>query len=468
MISLRPYQTALIADTREALRSHRSVLIQLPTGGGKTCVIAQMLHTVRAKGKRAIFTVHRQELLDQTISTFKDFDLPHGIIAAGYTPYLAQQIQIASIDTLRARLSAGWRIPATDLFAIDEAHHAVSKSWSTVKAYFSAAKVIGASATPERLDGRGLDAEFDAMVCGPPVAELMDMGFLSRYRAFAPSTPDMQGVHTRMGDYVKAEVAERIDRPTITGDAVGHYLRLARDRRALVFCISIEHSRHVVERFRASGVVAWHLDGETDKGERRQAIAAFRRGEIKVLSNVELFGEGFDVPDAEVCIMLRPTKSLAMYLQQVGRVLRPAPGKTALILDHAGNIARHGLPDDDRQWSLEGREARQRDSDSGPPVRQCPKCYACHRPAPVCPSCGWAYEAKAREVQHVDGALEEIDVEMQRRERLAEQAHATTIEALIEVGRKRGYKSPEKWAAHLWTARLAKRKDPMLAINRRG
>lgn len=457
-ILLRPYQTALIDDTRAALRSSRSVLIQLPTGGGKTCIIASMLHTVRAKGKRAIFTVHRQELLDQTIQTFREFSLPHGIIAAGYTPYLAQQIQIASIDTLRARLAAGWRIPATDLFAIDEAHHAVSKSWSAVKSYFSQAKVIGASATPERLDGRGLNAEFDALVSGPSVAELMEMGFLAPYRAFAPSTPDMQGVHTRMGDYVKSEVADRIDRPTITGDAVAHYLRLARDRRALVFCISIEHSRHVVEKFRSSGVVAWHLDGETDKGERRQAIAAFRRGEIKVLSNVELFGEGFDVPDAEVCIMLRPTKSLAMYLQQVGRVLRPALGKTAMILDHAGNIARHGLPDDDRAWSLEGREARNRDSDSAPPVRQCPKCYACHRPAPVCPSCGWNYEIKAREVEHVDGSLEEIDVEMQRIAHVREQAAAHTVEALIELGRKRGYKQPEKWAAHLWTARLAKKR----------
>lgn len=459
MIKLRPDQELLVSQTREQLRIHRCVLMQAPTGFGKTVVVTHMLHNVKSKGKRAIFCVHRQELLDQTIATFRAFNLPHGIIAAGYTPHLQQQIQIASIDTLRARLQAGWRIPATDLFAIDEAHHAVSKSWSTVKAYFSQAKVIGASATPSRLDGRGLASEFQAMVCGPSVAELMEMGNLSRYRAFAPSSPDLQGVHTRMGDFVKAETAAVMDKPTITGDAVAHYLKLARDKRAIVFCISIEHSRHVVEKFRASGVMAWHLDGETDKGERRQAVEAFRRGEITVLSNVDLVAEGFDLPSAEVCIMLRPTKSLAMYLQQAGRVLRPAPGKTALILDHAGNIARHGLPDDDRQWSLDGRQSRRAAAtdEAVMPVRQCPRCYACHRPAPVCPSCGWQYETQTRQVEQVDGHLEEIDVEAQRRERKAEQAQATTIEALVEVGRKRGYKSPEKWAAHLFTARLAKR-----------
>lgn len=456
---LRPDQQALVASVRASLRTHQSVLMQAPTGFGKTCVITHMLQNVHAKGKRAIFTVHRQELLDQTVATFKRFSLPHGIIAAGYTPHLMEPIQVASIDTLRSRITSGRVIPACDLFAIDEGHHAVSRSWRLVRDYFPNAKVVLASATPERLDGKGLRSVCEDMVCGPTVASLIEAGHLSRYRAFAPSTPDTSGLHTKMGDYVKGEVAELMDRPKLTGDAVQHYLRLARGKRAIVFCISVEHSKHVVEQFKSAGVLAWHIDGTTDRGERRQSAAAFARGEIQVLSNVELISEGYDCPDAEVCIMLRPTKSLAMYLQQVGRVLRPAQGKTALLLDHAGNIARHGLPDDPREWSLDGRDKRDRKQDEAAAmaVRQCPKCYHCHRPADKCPACGWSYEAKARQVDEVDGTLEEIDLEAQRRERKAEQGRADTIEALIQLGRQRGYKSPERWAAHLWTARLAKK-----------
>jgi len=458
-VILRSYQTALIDDARVALRQHNAVLMQLPTGGGKTAIATQMMATVAAKQRLGAFICHRQELVDQTVRTFSEFRVPHGIISSGYTPSPMLPIQVCSIDTLRARLLAGRPVPRFDFLMWDEAHHVAAAGWTKVMQYFPRAKHVGLTATPERLDGKGLRAQFQAMVQGPTTAELIAGGYLSPYRAFAPSAPDLGGVHTKMGDFVRGENEAAMDRPSITGDAVGHYLRHARDKRALAFCVSVAHSQHVVAQFRAAGVVAWHLDGKTDRGERRQAVAAFRRGEIKVLSNVDLFGEGFDVPSADASIMLRPTKSLALYLQQCGRVLRPAEGKAhALLLDHAGNIARHGLPDDDREWSLDGRQARaKRDDEASVPVRQCPKCYACHRPAPRCPSCGWSYEAKAREVDQVDGDLAEIDVAAQRRERLAEQGRADTIEALIELGRKRGYAKPEAWAAHLWTARLAKR-----------
>ncbi len=457
---LRPYQTALIDDARVVLRHHNAVLMQLPTGGGKTAIATQMMATVAAKHRLGAFICHRQELVDQTVRTFSEFGVPHGIISSGYTPNPTLPIQVCSIDTLRARLLAGRPVPKFDFLMWDEAHHVAAAGWTKVMRYFPRAKHVGLTATPERLDGKGLRAQFQAMVQGPTTAELIAAGFLTPYRAFAPSAPDLGGVHTKMGDFVRGENEAAMDRPSITGDAVGHYLRHARDKRALAFCVSVAHSQHVVEQFRGAGVVAWHLDGKTDRGVRRQAVAAFRRGEIKVLSNVDLFGEGFDVPSADASIMLRPTKSLALYLQQCGRVLRPSPGKShALLLDHAGNIQRHGLPDDDREWSLDGRQARtKRDDEASVPVRQCPKCYACHRPAPRCPSCGWNYELKAREVDQVDGDLAEIDVAAQRRERLAEQGRADTIEGLIELGRKRGYASPEKWAAHLWTARLAKRR----------
>lgn len=457
---LRPYQTDLISATREALRSSNSVLLQLPTGAGKTAIATQMCASVAAKRRSGAFICHRQELVDQTVRTFSEFSVPHGIISAGYAPNPTQPIQICSIDTLRARLVASKPVPRFDFLMWDEAHHVAAAGWSKVKSYFSTAKHVGLTATPERLDGKGLRPQFGAMVQGPSTSWLIEHGFLVPYRAFAPSTPDMGGVHTKMGDYVRGETEAAMDKPTITGDAITHYLRLARDKRALAFCVSVKHSQHVAQQFKDAGVVAWHLDGDTDRGERRQAVAAFRRGEIKVLCNVDLFGEGFDVPSADASLMLRPTKSLSLYLQQCGRVLRPSEGKRhALLLDHAGNIARHGLPDDEREWSLDGRDKRDRKQDEAAAVavRQCPKCYHCHRPAAVCPSCGWAYEAVARTVKQVEGDLLELDVMAQRRERQEEQRRAVTMEALIEVGRKRGYARPEAWAAHLWTARMAKR-----------
>ena len=462
-MQLRPYQTALIDACREALRGHSSVLMQLPTGGGKTAIATQMCATVAAKGRKGAFIVHRQELVDQTVRTFSEFSVPHGIISAGYAPNPTLPIQICSIDTLRARIAAGRWMPRFDFLMWDECHHVAAAGWTKVMQHYPKAKHVGLTATPERLDGKGLRSNFQAMVQGPPTAQLIADGYLVPYRAFAPSTPDLGGVHTKMGDYVRGENEAAMDRPSITGDAVQHYLKHARDKRALAFCVSVAHSQHVVSQFKAAGVVAWHLDGKTDRGERRQAVAAFRRGEIKVLSNVDLFGEGFDVPSADASILLRPTKSLALYLQQCGRVLRPSDGKRhALLLDHAGNIARHGLPDDDREWSLDGREERRKSAgDTAPPVRQCPRCYHCHRPAPTCPACGWSYEAKARQVDEVDGTLEEIDLEAVRRaekyERLQEQDKAKTLADLIAIGHKRKYQHPEKWAAHLWTARLAKK-----------
>jgi superfamily II DNA or RNA helicase len=324
--------------------------------------------------------------------------------------------------------------------------------------HFAKAKHVGLSATPQRLDGKGLDDCYRSMVVGPSVSWLIQNKYLVPYRAFAPNTPDMTGVHTRMGDYNKAEVEGLMDRPTITGDAIREYSKRALGRRAVVFCISIAHSQHVAESFRAAGIIAVHLDGNTPKPERKSVIAAFKRNEIQVLCNVDLFGEGFDLPALEVCIMLRPTESLALYLQQVGRALRTSEGKThALILDHAGNVMRHGLPDDDREWSLEGRKKADREpGEREEPIKQCEKCFHVHAPAPKCPNCGFVYEVTGREVAHVDGELQELDVEALRRAKMVEQGRARDLEQLVQVGKARGMNNPQGWARHVLRAREEK------------
>lgn len=457
-MTLRPYQNDMIDRVRAELRTHDSVMLQAPTGSGKTCMAATMLQSCVSKGKRGMMLTHRVEILEQASRTFNAFGISHGIIAAGMTPFLMAPIQIASVDTLRYRIASGRAIPKPDLLVIDEAHHTVARTWSGIKKHFAGCKVIGLSATPCRTDGKGMRDEFQSMVLGPSIATLIEHGFLAPYRAWAPPGPDLSGLHVRMGDYVKSEAAEAMDKPSITGDAIGHYLKLARGQKFIARCVSVQHSKHIAEQFRASGVNCWHVDGETPRGERASAMAALRSGDLIGLSNVDLFDEGVDIGDVNVFIDQSPTKSLRKAMQGWGRVLRPQPGKTAIILDHAGNLDRHGFPDDDREWSLDGREARKRgDAEVVQPVRQCPKCYFCHRPAPSCPQCGYNYETKARAVDHVEGDLAEIDVAQQRRDRLREQGRADTIESLIELGRQRGYKSPEKWALFVYNSRLAKR-----------
>lgn len=450
----RAYQDELIHQVRVKLRTKRRVLLQLPTGGGKTVVGGKMIENAAGKGHRCFFTVHRRELIDQTVATFDEVGIRHGVIAAGRAWQMLERVQVCSIDTLKHRLDVIKQAPPKFIM-IDEAHHVGAAGWKAVATAFPDAFVVGLSATPERLDGKGLDDIFEDIVIGPSTGQLINDGFLCDYRAFAPTAPDLSGVHTKMGDFVKSEASAAMDKPTITGDAITHYNRLASGQSAVCFCASIEHSQHVALQFRQAGIMAWHLDGTTPYGERSEAIRAFRNGEIRVLTNVDLFGEGFDLPSLTASILLRPTKSLALYLQQVGRCLRPHPGKKrALILDHAGNIARHGLPDEERQWSLTGRAKKKK---GGAPLdaRQCPKCFALHRPAPICPECGHVYGTQSREIDQVDGELKEINVKASRQQTAAEQAAAKSIEELTELGRKRGYRNPDAWAAHVFTARMA-------------
>ena len=449
---LRPYQDDLIASARGLLRQHDSVLIQAPTGAGKTALSAFMLDSASRRKRRGWFVCHRAELVEQTALTFDKVGIQYGIIAAGYPLNPLNPVQICSIDTLKGRIG---RYQPPDLVVWDECHHTAAAGWKRVKEAYRAAKHVGLSATPERLDGKGLDELFDAMVPGPSVQWLIGQGFLSKYRAFAPPGPSMAGVHTRMGDFVRGENEAAMDKPTITGDAIKHYMRYARGKSAVAFCVSVKHSQHVAAEFRAAGVVAAHLDGAMDRSERKRIVQAFRRGDIQVLTNVDLFGEGFDLPSLEVSIILRPTQSLSLYLQQVGRCLRPAPGKEyALILDHAGNIARHGLPDDDREWSLQGRKKKPKTAEkSALAMRQCPKCYASHRPMPVCPECRHVYAVVAREPEQVDGDLIEVDLDAARRRRIIENRAADSISSLIAMGESRGYKKPAIWAAHYQRSR---------------
>jgi DNA repair protein RadD len=451
---LRPYQETIIHEARSLMgRGARSLLITAPTGSGKTVLTAHMLNVSARKGLRSWFIVHRRELVQQSSRTFQAVGVPHGVQAAGFSEDIAMPVQVGSVQTLATRMS---RLSPPDFIIWDECHHIAAGSWSKIHEQFSKAYHVGLTATPQRLDGTGLGKWFSEIVQGPSVSWLIENRYLSPYRAFVPSRPDIGGVRTKMGDFVRSELELAIDKPTITGNVIHEYSKRAHGKRAVVFCVSIEHSKHVAAQFEAAGIRALHIDGETDLLTRDRSLREFAEGKVKVLCNVELFGEGFDLPSIEVAILLRPTQSLGLYLQQVGRSLRPSPGKSeALILDHAGNIERHGLPDEQREWSLLGR-ARSRKKDSAPDtrIRVCGSCFAAQLAGALhCNYCGHAFPIKAREIREVDGELSEIDQEALRKKARQAQGEAYSLNELIEIGKQRKYRYPYRWARHVFQAR---------------
>lgn len=456
-MQLRPYQQQAIENLRNAYRSGaRAPLLVMPTGAGKTATFSVITAGAVSRGRRVLILVHRRELIRQASGKLSQVDVPHGIIAAGH-PTEDHPVQIASVQTLVRRMAAlDWN---PDLIVIDEAHHASAGSWASVLEHWPHALRLGVTATPQRLDGRGLAGTFDRLVVGPSVASLIAAGYLTGARIYAPPMKaDLRNLPKRGGDFAVGDASERMNRPTVTGDAIDHYNRLAAGQPAIAFCCTTRHAESVAAAFRAAGYRAETLLGSTDPIRREQLVQELAAGQVQVLVTVDVVSEGFDCPGAAVAILLRPTQSESLYLQQVGRVLRPAPSKPhALILDHVGNVHRHGWPDDDREWTLD--DARRRNRSGGPPapsVRTCPSCFAAFRPQLLCPVCG-AYCAPEprRELKQVAGELEELR-RAEARDRRREQGRAQTLQELIRVGQERGMKNPVGWARHVHHARQAK------------
>lgn len=450
MIELYPDQTELLRATRVALSSSRSVLMQLSTGGGKTVISSSMFSGAVSKGKRGLFIVPRREILKQSGNTLDGFGVDHSFISAGYGYNPDSLMHVATVETLSRRLD---RAPDKDLVVIDECHHG-SASLDKIIRYYKAngAYVVGLSATPKRVDGRGLGCWFDEMVCGRSMRWLIDNRRLSDFRLFAPDRPDLSGIGTVAGDYNRKQLSQRMeDDRVLVGRAVDHYAKHAAGRINITFCTSRKHSGIVNQSFLDAGIPSVCVDGETPDDTRSQIFRALARRELLNVCSVDLLTFGFDLSAAagmDCCIEsmsdLRPTKSLALQMQKYGRALRKKD-QPALIFDHANNVHVHGFPDDDREWSLESVEKRTREmKEKADPIRQCERCDFCHRPAPSCPSCGFVYPVQSREVEEVDGELAEAQRKTMARK---VQGRARTLDELIAIGRERGYKNPRFWAA---------------------
>jgi len=455
-MKLRPYQQLAIDNIRQSFaKGSESVCFQLPTGGGKTILAAFMIQGSVSKGNKVLFLVHLKELIDQTSEKLSMMGIDHGIISSGY-PSREADVQIASVQTLTRRMK---QIDFTPSFIIiDECHHAIANSYRSILYNWSQAKVIGLTATPQRLSGEGLDQVFNSLVLGPKPDVLMNEGFLSPYKLYGPpSNLDLSSIRTRAGDYNIEELDEAIDKSTILGDAVTHYRTHLDGRKVIAFCSNIKHSQTLVKQFQAAGVQAEHVDGKCSKEDRNAIIDRFRSGETKVLTNCALISEGFDVPDCDGIILLRPTQSLTIYLQQIGRALRPQQEKTAIILDHVGNYLRHGLPDQDREWTIKStkKKRKKKTEEEDIQIQTCKTCFIVFdSKSKKCPNCGAEPEVKDKAAMaFIEGNLQEIkEAEIKPKFSTEEvkqmKRKCATLQDYEKLALALGYKSG--WAWHQW------------------
>lgn len=374
-MELRPYQIDAVSAVRDAMAEHRRVLLVSPTGSGKTACFSYIARGAQHKNKRVLILAHRRELIKQICTALDSWDVPHATIDAGSKHVPRANVIVGNVFTVVRRLD---KIAPPDLLIQDEAHHFSDKNtFSRIAAAFPNARLLGVTATPVRADSQPLRGAFDSLVLGPSVAELTALGFLSPVEVYAPAKPDLSGVHSRMGDYVTAELAAAMDKPKLTGSAVKHYQKLCPNARALAFCVSVAHAKSVADEFNAAGIPAASVDGKMYEPLRDDVLNGLREGRIQVVTSCDLISEGFDAPAVECAILLRPTQSLGLYLQQVGRAIRISPGKTiTTILDHSNSTATHGFIDEERMWSLDGIAERKKSGDKPPAVRTCPECLA--------------------------------------------------------------------------------------------
>lgn len=348
-------------------------------------------------------------------------------------------------------------------FLVHNCHHAVAGQWRNVTDRNPNAFLLGLTATPERLDGKGLGIEsggvYEKLVLGPSVKSLIERGYLSQPRVFAPPINfDDSALRTIAGDYDVKQMSEMLDQPQIIGDCVRHYSKICPNMPAIAFCSTIEHARHTAEQFCNAGFNFKCIDGTMSDFDRRDAIEGLGSGRYDGLTSCNIISEGTDIPVVGCAIFLRKTKSLSLYLQQAGRVLRPYSGKEySIILDHVRNVENHGFPEDERDWSLEGRRKQKRDEDEIF-IRTCPQCYACYKSSlRACPVCGFGAEnaiKSQREIEFIDAELVEIQKVQKERER----KEANAFNKLLELGKKRGYANPYAWAKIVLNSRKRKRK----------
>ena len=345
------------------------MLAVLGCGGGKSVIQADIARSATSKGNRVLFLVHRRELCQQIKNTF---------ISQGVDMNLCS---VSMIQTVSRNIA---KIPEPALIITDEAHHSTASTYCKIYKQFPNALKLGFTATPIRLNSGGLGDVYDDLITSVSTKWLIKNQYLSPYKYYSVKLADTSHLHTKAGEFKADELACLMQNKFIYGETVAQWEKLAKNKKTIVYCASVEASKMTAEEFSNAGYTSISLDGKTPKIERQAAMERFRSGDVKILCNCDLFGEGLDVPDCECVVLLRPTQSLTLYIKQSMRSMRYMPDKTAIIIDHVGNCYLHGLPDDDRKWTLEPTNKQE----NIVKIRECPNCYAVYPPAlKKCPYC---------------------------------------------------------------------------------
>ncbi len=381
-----PYQQELIDKARQSFADgHHSVLIQSPAGSGKSIIIAEIARLAIEKGGHVMFTVHRKELIEQIKDTFTkdDIDLTH-----------------TTIMTVRKITNRLDKLPKPSLIITDESHHSLAKTYRKIYDFYQDVPRLGFTATPWRLSGKGLHDVYDDMIEGPSVQWLIDHHYLAPFDEYGfPANTEMLK-KSSTGDYTNKSMDDFASH-IIYGDIVKNWQDKAQGRKTIIYCHAVWFSKEVAQAFSEAGIPAAHADAKTSEREREQIMTDFRNGKIRVLCNVDLVSEGFNVPDCSCVVLLRPTASLVLYIQQAMRAMRYRPHKKAVIIDQVSNFEKFGTPVSPHDWSLKDRKKKKRSNDSsGPAIRTCSQCFAvipanCR----ICPICGAEIEIEKQEIQ---------------------------------------------------------------------
>lgn len=415
MIQPRDYQVSTLADLRAAIaKGARRVVLQAETGSGKTVIAAAMLKSCSDKGKKALFIARGRELVSQASAHLDAWQVRHGVImrGRGINP---SSIQVASKDTFASWCMKRGRMPLpdADLVIKDECHES-GKIWDSILAKYPNAVHVGLTATPARANGSGLGDKYEAMVQAIPPSELIARGWIVPTRVFAPYRPNLRGVGTDAnGDYAIGQLSERMNKATLVGDIVKHWKELGEGRPTICFTCNIAHCLNVRDQFNSAGIHFRHIDSRTtDEEEVQEVMGLFRDGKISGIVNVGKLTQGVDLPVASCGILARPTRSYVLFRQMVGRLKRPFPGKTdCLLLDHAGAVYAHGMPDEDAEWTLDPGVKMSKDRikpppDGSPPSDPvcCAKCYCMYK-GPQCPNCGHKPVRQGKKMETAAGKL---------------------------------------------------------------
>lgn len=430
---LRPYQSKLLDECRAAYREgYKAPCIVSPCGSGKSVIMAEMARSATMKGNRVLFLVHRQELCQQIFATFVKWGVD------------MQLCKIMMVQTAGRRLE---KLSKPNLIITDENHHSKAGSYRKIYDYWPDVPRVGVTATPIRLNGSGLGDVNDKLIIGPSVKELIAWGNLSPFKYYAPAVVDTSKLQIKRGEFIQADIEEIFNDKAIYGDVIEHYNKLSAGKQAICYCATITQSKKMAFEFSKAGIPARHLDGDTPKAVRARLVEDFRQGAVRILCNVDLISEGFDVPDCHTAILLRPTQSLALYIQQSMRCMRYQPNKTAVIIDHVGNVSRFGPPDMDRVWCLEAKKKRKKTTaEEGFNIKQCPNCfYVYDKAKTACPNCGYQVQREERELEVIQNAqLVEVESKPMVLD-YREPSDCRTLQELQELAKNRGYKSGWAW-----------------------